>query len=235
MTDPYTIPVVPLREAVFLPGVTAPLGAGRPVSVRAIEAALASPERQVFLLAQRENTEEVRVERLYAVGTVARIGQSQGGPSGIQLIVHGDRRAPVLRVLEQSGCLMAFLRDVEVPPVVDPADAGFIALLREVRERARELGENLALPREAVQQFLAESNDPGALADLVAAYVEMSHGERQTLLETAGWRSGCAPCWWRCSGKLPCSKRKRRSSPRCSRKLGDRQREFFLRQQLKAI
>ena len=235
MTDPYTMPVVPLREAVFFPGVTAPLGAGRPGSVRAIEAALASPERQVFLLAQRENTEEVRVEGLYTVGTVARIVQSQRGPSGIQLIVHGERRAHVLRVIEREGYLVASLRDVEVPPVVDPADAGFIALLKEVRERARELGEKLGLPREAVQQFLAESNDPGALADLVAAYVEMSHGERQALLETAGVEERLRAVLVPMQRQIAVLEAQAAIKSKVQQEVGDRQREYFLRQQLKAI
>ncbi|MEP0772978.1 MAG: endopeptidase La [Acidobacteriota bacterium] len=235
MSEPYTLPVVPLREAVFFPGVTAPLGAGRPGSVRAIEAALSSSERRVFLLAQRENTEEVRIEGLHAVGTVAHIVQSQRGPAGIQLIVHGERRAHVLRVAEQQGYLVATLRDVEVPAVVDPADAGFIALLKEVRERARELGEKLGLPREAVQQFLAESSDPGALADLVAAYVEMPHAERQALLETAGVEERLRAVLVPMQRQIAVLEAQAAIKSKVQQEVGDRQREFFLRQQLKAI
>ncbi len=235
MSDVYTMPVVPLREAVFFPGVTAPLGAGRPGSVRAIEAALASPDRHVFLLAQRENTDEVRIEGLHAVGTVARIVQSQRSPSGIQLIVHGERRAHVLRVSEHEGYLVAALRDVEVPALVDGSDAGFIALLKEVRERARELGEKLGLPREAVQQFLAESSDPGALADLVAAYVEMSHGERQALLETAGVEERLRAVLVPMQRQIAVLEAQAAIKSKVQQEVGDRQREFFLRQQLKAI
>lgn len=235
MSNVYSLPVVPLRQAVFFPGVTAPLGAGRPGSVRAIEVALASSHRQVFLLAQRENTEEVRAEGLHAVGTVARIVQSQRGPAGIQLIVHGERRAHVLRVTEEEGYLVATLRDLEVPAIADAAHPSFVALLREVRERAGELGERLGLPREAVQQFLAESSDPGELADLVAAYVDMSHAERQALLETPGVEERLRAVLVPMQRQIGVLEAQAAIKSKVQQEVGDRQREFFLRQQLKAI
>lgn len=235
MSELFSIPVVPLREAVFFPGVTAPLGAGRPGSVRAIEAALASPEHLVFLLAQRENTEEVRPEGLHTVGTVARIIQAQRGPAGIQLLVHGERRAYLVRLAEQDGYLVATVRDVVVPALVDPSDPGFVALLKQVRERARELGEKLGLPREAVQQFLAESPDPGTLADLVAAYVEMSHGERQAILETPGIEERLRAVLVPLERQIAVLEAQAAIKSKVQQELGDRHREFFLRQQLKAI
>ena len=54
MAERLTLPVLPLREVVLFPGVTAPIGAGRPATLRAIEAALATPERLVFAVSQRD-------------------------------------------------------------------------------------------------------------------------------------------------------------------------------------
>jgi ATP-dependent Lon protease len=59
MSERLTLPVLPLREVVLFPGVTAPIGAGRPGTVRAIEAAMADPDRQIFAICQRDNTEQV--------------------------------------------------------------------------------------------------------------------------------------------------------------------------------
>ncbi|MGE5232161.1 MAG: LON peptidase substrate-binding domain-containing protein, partial [Deltaproteobacteria bacterium] len=84
MAERLTLPVLPLREVVLFPGVTAPIGAGRPGTVRAIEAALTTPERLVFAVSQRQNVENVTSEVLYTVGTIARIGQMQRGLSGMQ-------------------------------------------------------------------------------------------------------------------------------------------------------
>ena len=75
MSERLTLPVFPLREVVLFPGVTTSLGAGRPGTVRAVEAALATPERLVFAICQRENTEQVTSEGLYTIGTIARIGE----------------------------------------------------------------------------------------------------------------------------------------------------------------
>src|SRR4249920_822571 len=93
MNDRLTIPVLPLRDVVLFPGVTAPIGAGRPMTIKAIEAALASTDKLVFAVAQRENIESVAPEGLYQVGTIAKIGQLQRGMSGMQLLLHGERRA----------------------------------------------------------------------------------------------------------------------------------------------
>ena len=70
MSDRLILPVLPLRDVVLFPGVTAPIGAGRPMTIKAIEAALATPEKLVFAVAQRENVEQVASEGLYRVGTI---------------------------------------------------------------------------------------------------------------------------------------------------------------------
>ena len=71
MSERMTIPVLPLREVVLFPSVTAPIGAGRPGTLRAIEAALASDDKFIFAVSQRHNIEDVSPELLYTIGTVA--------------------------------------------------------------------------------------------------------------------------------------------------------------------
>ena len=118
MTDRLILPVLPLRDVVLFPGVTAPIGAGRPMTIKAIEAALATPDKFVFAVAQRENVEQVASEGLYRVGTIARIGQLQRGMSGMQLLLHGERRGMALQVTEENGHLVATVRGMEdLPPV----------------------------------------------------------------------------------------------------------------------
>jgi ATP-dependent Lon protease len=79
MSERMTLPVLPLRDFVLFPGVTAPINAGKPATLRAIEAALATPERLVFAVSQREDVPQVTPEALHTIGTVARIGQIQRG------------------------------------------------------------------------------------------------------------------------------------------------------------
>jgi len=84
----------------------------------------------------------------------------------------------------KAGYLEASILDaVEMQPL-DPNDAAFVALRREARERAAELGRKTGLPDEMIEQILAEVDEPGRLSDLVAGYVEIPFAERQELLET---------------------------------------------------
>src|SRR5688572_31603293 len=74
MAQRQTLPVLPLRGTVIFPGLTAPIAAGRPGTLRAIESALKG-ERLVFAVAQRDNTDEPTPDILYSMGVIARIGQ----------------------------------------------------------------------------------------------------------------------------------------------------------------
>src|ERR1041384_6607102 len=100
MSERLSLPVLPLREVVLFPGVTTSISAGRPATLRAIEAAVKNPNRRIFAVMQRENVDIVSPVGLYSLGTVARIGQVQRGPGGVQLTLHGDVRATVVQYRE---------------------------------------------------------------------------------------------------------------------------------------
>jgi ATP-dependent Lon protease len=96
MATRQTLPVLPLRGTVIFPGLTAPIAAGRPGTLRAIEAALKG-DRLVFAVAQRDNTDEPTPDILYSMGVIARIGQIQRGLGGVQLLLQGEQRATALQ------------------------------------------------------------------------------------------------------------------------------------------
>src|SRR4051794_15975380 len=184
MTERLTLPVLPLRDFVLFPGVTAPINAGKPATLRAIEAALNTPDRLVFAVSQREEVQQVTPESLHTIGTVARVGQIQRGLAGMQLLLHGEKRGIAMKVTEQNGHLVAVLREAEEMSPLDARDPAFVGLLRELRERAGELGMKSGLPEEVVQQVLEGVDDPGRLADVVAGYADLTKAQRQMLLET---------------------------------------------------
>src|SRR5437660_10448569 len=92
MSDRMTLPVLPLRDAVLVPGVASPIGAGRPATLRAIEAALKSPDRKVFAGAQKENIDQVTPAVLYNTGTIAGVSQVQRNLGGVQQVLQGETR-----------------------------------------------------------------------------------------------------------------------------------------------
>ena len=111
MTERLTLPVLPLREVVLFPGVTAPIGAGRPGTLRAIEAALDDDRRSSSPSRSGTTSRAVNADVLYTIGTVARIGQIQRGLGGVQLLLQGEQRAIALQYTEKDGYLAAVVRD----------------------------------------------------------------------------------------------------------------------------
>src|SRR5512146_2007124 len=235
MAERLTLPVLPLREVVLFPGVTAPIGAGRPGTVRAIEAALTTPERLVFAVSQRQNVENVTSEVLYTVGTIARIGQIQRGLSGMQLLLHGERRGIALHYNEKDGYIQTVVRDAEEMLPLNPEEPAFVALHREARARAAELGQKSGLPEEVVQQVLAGVNEPGRFADLVAGYIDITPSQRQALLETLSVEERLRRVLVHVQRQISLADAQEDIKSQVQEELGERQREMFLREQLKQI
>jgi ATP-dependent Lon protease len=235
MTDVTTLPVIPLREAVLFPGVTSPIAAGRPATLRAIEAALKTTEKKIFVVSQRENLEDVSPEILYTMGTVATIGPVQRGPSGMRLLLNGAYRGVAMRYDDEEEYLVAAVRQAEEMQPLDPQAAEFTALYTEARERATELGRRAGMPKEAVQQFLAETNEPGRFADLVAGHLDLKPIEAQRLLESLPVDERLRAVLLHIQRQIDVIDAQESIKSQVQEELGDRHREAFLRQQLKAI
>lgn len=234
-TTRLRIPVLPLREVVLFPGVTVPVGAGRPGTLRAIEAALKREDRLIFAVSQRQNTEQVAPEGLYTTGTVSRIGQVQRGLGGVQLLLHGEYRGTVLQYAQTEGFIEAVVVEAQDLPPADPNDPAFMALYKELRERAAELGQKSGLPEDVVQQVLEGVTEPGRFADLVAGYIEITPSERQGLLETLGVEERMRRVLVHVQRQLALLNAQEEIKEKVQEELGERQREMLLREQLKAI
>jgi ATP-dependent Lon protease len=235
MTERLTLPVLPLREVVLFPGVTAPIGAGRPATLRAIEAALATPEKLIFAVSQRQNVESVTPEGLYTIGTIARIGQMQRGLAGMQLLLHGDRRGIAIHVSESEGYLQAIVREAEEMLPLDPDNPAFVGLYKEARTRAAELGQKSGLPEEVVQQVLAGVSEPGRFADLIAGYIDIAPPQRQMLLETLSVEERLRRVLVHVQRQISVLDAQEDIKSQVQEELGERQREMVLREQLKTI
>src|SRR5262245_9874442 len=235
MAERMTLPVLPLREVVLFPGVTAPIGAGRPATLRAIEAALATPERLVFAVSQRQNVESVNPDVLYTIGTIAKIGQLQRGLSGMQLLLHGEQRGIAIHYTEKEGYLQAIVREAEEMLPINAEDPAFVALHREARTRAAELGQKSGLPDEVVQQVLAGVNEPGRFADLVAGYIDITPAQRQLLLETLSVEERLRRVLVHVQRQIGVLDAQEDIKSQVQEELGERQREMFLSEQLKTI
>src|SRR5881275_3284434 len=234
MAQRQTLPVLPLRGTVIFPGLTQPIAAGRPSTLRAIEAALKG-DRLVFAVAQRDNTEEPTPDILYSMGVIARIGQIQRGLGGVQLLLQGEQRATALQYSTADGYLSAVIVPAEEMSPQTENDPAFTALQKETRERAAELGERRGLPEEVVHQVLDSVTDPGRFADLVAGYIELPVPERQGLLETLSVEERLRRILVHVQRQVGLLEAQEDIKSQVQEELGERQREMYLREQLKAI
>src|SRR5215213_5678506 len=234
MATRQTLPVLPLRGTVIFPGLTAPIAAGRPGTLRAIEAALRG-DRLVFAVAQRDNADEPTPEILYSMGVIARIGQIQRGLGGVQLLLQGEQRATSLQYVMTDNYLSAVVTPVEEMAPVNENDPAFVALYKEIRERAAELGERRGLPEEVVHQVLDAVTDAGKFSDLVAGYIELPVAERQGLLENLSVEDRLRRVLVHVQRQIGMIEMQEEIKSQVQEELGERQREMYLREQMKAI
>jgi len=234
MAQRQTLPVLPLRGTVIFPGLTQPIAAGRPSTLRAIESALKG-DRLVFAVAQRDNTEEPTSDILYSMGVIARIGQIQRGLGGVQLLLQGEQRATALQYSTADGFLSAVIVPAEEMTPQTENDPAFTALQKETRERAAELGERRGLPEEVVHQVLDSVTEPGRFADLVAGYIELPVPEKQGLLETLSVEERLRRVLVHVQRQVGLLEAQEDIKSQVQEELGERQREMYLREQLKAI
>src|SRR5437868_8234668 len=234
MAQRQTLPVLPLRGTVIFPGLTAPIAAGRPGTLRAIEAALKG-DRLVFAVAQRDNTDEPTPDILYSMGVIARISQIQRGLGGVQLLLQGEQRATSLHYSTADNYLSAVIMPVEEQNAINEQDAAFVALHKELRDRAAELGERRGLPEDVVHQVLDSVTEAGKFADLVAGYIELTPAEKQGLLETLSVEERLRRVLVHVQRQIGMLEMQEEIKSQVQEELGDRQREMYLREQMKAI
>ena len=230
-----TLPVIPIRSAVLFPGQSLPITAGRRPTLKAIEAAMRDPDHRVFAVAQRDDVDAVTSDNLHTMGTIATLTSVERGLGGVRLVLEGRDRATAIRISESDGYLHATISAaVELPPL-DPKGSAFVALHREVRSRAAELAKKRGLPEEAVEQMLDQIEEPGQLADLVAGYLDIPSADRQAVLETLAVDERLRKVLIHLQRQLDVMSAQEEIQSKVKEEIGDRQRELYLREQLRAI
>ncbi len=229
------LPVLPLRGTVVFPSVAAPIAAGREKTLAAIEHALQGSKRLIAISQLDAETEEPTPEGLYRIGTICRVAQMQRVPGGIQLVVQGTGRGAVLEFTERGEFLEAVVRRMQDMPPLDDEDSAYTALHKEVRERAAQLSRLRGVPKEIVDHLLGGVTNGGELADLVAFYTELEVPEKQDLLETLSVEDRLRKLLLHLQRQIGVLEAQAQIRSKVQEELGERQREVFLREQMKAI
>lgn len=232
---PETLPVLPLRDIVIYPFMIVPLFVSREKSIRAVDEAL-DENRMIFLVSQRDlDKEEPAGEDLYTTGTVAVIMRMLKLPDGrIRILVQGLSRARVEEVTDTGEFLRARL-SVVTEPSAPERSLEVEALVRNVRasmEKAANLGKNIS---PEVLAIVAGLDEPGRLADLAASNLELKVEDAQTVLDIADATVRLRRVNDLLNKEIEVLTVQQEINTQARADIDRSQREFFLRQQMKAI
>ena len=232
---PEALPVLPLRDIVIYPFMIVPLFVSREKSIRAVDEALGE-NRMILLVSQRDvDKEEPGGDDLYKVGTVAVIMRMLKLPDGrTRILVQGLTRASVEAVEDAGGYLRARLAVVQEPPAPERS-LEVEALVRNVRasmERATNLGKNIS---PEVMAIVASLDEPGRLADLAASNLELKVEDAQSVLDIADSTARLRRVNELLNKEIEVLTVQQEINTQARADIDRSQREFFLRQQLKAI
>lgn len=231
---PDVLPVLPLKDMVIFPYIIVPLSISREKSVLAVDQALA--ENRVILLAPQHDPslEDPGPEDLQSIGTAAIIMRMLKLPDGrIRILVQGIARAEVQHVSREEPFLQARIRRIEESE--EEPSLEHEALVRSVKEnleRAVNLGKAIS---SEVMVIAANLEDPGRLADLAASNLELKMAEAQQILETIEPLARLAAVNELLQREVQLLQMQHQISSEARGEMDKSQREYFLRQQLKAI
>jgi ATP-dependent Lon protease len=233
---PETLPVLPLRDIVVFPFMIVPLFVSRDRSIKAVDQSL-SENRLIFLLAQKDmEQEEPATKDLYQMGTVSIIMRMLKLPDGrIRVLVQGLTRARIVVFDESSKPFLQAKINVVSEPTLENPPVEVTALVRNVRaalEKAVSLGKNIS---SEVMVLMANLDDPGRLADLVAANLELKSEDAQVVLDLIDPVSRLRKIHDLLTKELELLTVQQEINTQAKGEIDKSQREFYLRQQLKAI
>ena len=235
MRIPETLPVLPLRDVTVFPNIIAPLSVSRPKSVDAIESALAA-NRIVLLVSQvHHETDEPGEGDLYGVGTAGLIIKTLKLPDDrVRVLVQGLARCRIDGLETDGPHLNARVSPLS-EPAVDGEDVTVEALQRNVRkllEDASSLGKNVSSEVLVIAQNL---DDPGRLADLTASNLDLKVADAQTVLETLDPIERLRRVNEVVGHEVEVLQMQAEITTLARGEMDRSQREYFLRQQMKAI
>jgi ATP-dependent Lon protease len=231
-TYPSELPALALRETVVFPLTLQPLAISRTASVEAVNRALAV-DRLLFLTLQTTDKDEPESDDLSRVGTIAAIRQMARVPSGgIHIIVEGLMRARATLVTKPDLVFRA-----NVAPLIEPSERtievdAYVRRLRELIERALALASGLS---QELRPLVAGIDDPLRLVYVLASLLDMKAEEKQRILENDSLQGKLEAVATALNREIALLELKNKIESAAQEEMSDAQRQYFLRQQMKAI
>jgi ATP-dependent Lon protease len=232
---PDVLPLLPVRDVVIYSYMILPLMVGRERSIRAVDEALAE-ERLIFLAAQKISTEEDPTpDNIYTVGTVAMVVKQLKLPDGrVKILVQGLAKARIVSFLESREFFKVKIEKIP-EPMSGPITIEVEALMRSIKENSEKILQLRGIISPDAVAILDSIEDPGRLADLVASNLKLRVDESQAILEVIDPVERLKKVNELLSKELELSAMQAKIQTQAKEEMGKTHREYFLREQLKAI
>src|SRR3990170_1766809 len=231
---PEVLPLLPVRDIVIFPYMTLPLFVGREGSVAAVDEALAR-DRFIFLATQKDpSVEDPKEEDLFRTGTVAMIMRMLKLPDGrLKILIQGVVKGKIVEVIEAKPAVRVRIDRIVEPPMKE-GSLEVEALMRASRERIEKILSLKNMPVE-ILMVTENINNPGVLADLVASNLRLKIEEAQSVLEEEDPVARLNLVSNLLSRELQLAEMQAKIHNQAKEEMSKSQREYFLREQMKAI
>ncbi len=230
-----TLPALPLKNTVLFPGLMMPLTAGRPASIAAVDAALASEGKELLVIAQRDGAIEVPgPQDFFSIGTKAIVKRMARQPDGaVAMIVQGVERMVLIRIEEFEPMIRARVRPAPVPEEQSTELEAMQRAILELAGRAIQLAQPNA-PGD-LAQMLAGNEDPLRMVYLIGSLLGLPLEKEQALLEAPTRTDALRLLHSYLLHELQVLELRNQINTQAQSEMNKQQREYLLRQQLRAI
>ncbi len=232
--DVAVLPVLPLKNTVLFPHLFMPLAVGRPHSLAAIEAVLATEDKTFIVVAQRDdNSNEPGFTDLHTVGTRAVVKKMARSEGGIELIVQGVERVTLLKEEQTQPFLKARVRPLPFP---DDTSTELEALQRAVVELAVRAVQLMQVETPVnLQQLILQAGDPLRLAYMLGSMLSLEVAKEQALLEAPTRLEALRLLHTYLTHEVQVLELRQQINTQAQSEMSKQQRDYMLRQQMRAI
>ena len=236
MSEKQTLPLLPLRGLVVYPHMMVNIDVGRDRSVAAIEAAIAGDSRILVVSQKDPELDDPTAADLYDVGAVAEIRQFLRLPEGVlRILVDGQQRAEIMEIREGETYAEADVHVIDEERVETPSSKDMEALVHGVTSKFEEWVKlSHKIPPEALVS-ISIMEDMGRLADIIASHLSLKHEVRQDILATIDVRARLHRLYEVLVYELDIMGIEQKINRRVRKQMDKVQRDFYLREQIKAI
>lgn len=232
---PAEMPVLPVRDIVVFNYMILPLFVGREKSVAAVEAALSGSRHILILTQQDEGVDDPNADDLYNIGTVATIMRMLKMPDGrLKILVQGVSRGKADEFVSDSPYHKAKVTTVDEVPV-EELTSEQEAMIRAAKEQSEQIMNLRGISSPDILSVLSSVEEPGRLADLVASNLRMKVEDAQTILESFDPIERLEFVNTQLAKEVEVAAMQARIQSMAKEGMDKAQRDYFLREQLKAI